>query len=232
MSANGPKRDERPHFSVAVRLVMALGATGGLGAAIFISAGGWRLPLVWAYLAIYTAIFGAGIMWMDAGLLRERMRPGAGADRVLIPVGQALFAGHVIFAGLDIGRLHWSDTVPTFARVAALVVFAIGCALVVWPMLVNPFFSPVVRHQAERGHRVIDSGPYAVVRHPGYAGVALVCVSSGVALGSWLACVFTIAFLLLVIRRLRLEDDFLLATLPGYAAYAERVRYRLIPGIW
>lgn len=219
-------------YSPFARICMIVAAVGALAAAIFISAGDWRLPHVWAYLAIYALIFGFGIMRMDDGLLRERLRPGVGADRALIVSGQALFAAHVIFAGLDIGRLHWSDTVPAAAQIGGLIVFGVACALVVWPMLVNPFFSPVVRHQAERGHRVIDSGPYAVVRHPGYAGVALVCLSSGVALGSWLACVPTIAFVPLVIRRLRLEERFLLATLPGYADYAGRVRYRLVPGIW
>ena len=211
---------------------MIVAAVGALAAAIFISAGDWRLPHVWAYLAIYALIFGFGIMRMDGGLLRERLRPGIGADRQLIPIGQALFSAHVIFAGLDIGRLHWTDRVPPPLRMGGLAVFAIGCVMIVWPMVVNPFFSPVVRHQADRGHRLIDTGPYAVVRHPGYTGVAIVCLSSGVALGSWGAGLFTVAFLALVIRRIPLEERMLLTDLQGYEDYARRVPYRLFPGIW
>jgi protein-S-isoprenylcysteine O-methyltransferase Ste14 len=89
-----------------------------------------------------------------------------------------------------------------------------------------------VRVQDDRGHRVIDSGPYSVVRHPGYAGMLLGMPFSGLALGSWLAAGIGLVLSALIFRRVLFEDAFLKKNLTGYAAYADRVRHRLIPGVW
>ena len=103
--------------------------------------------------------------------------------------------------------------------------------LCVWAMAVNRFFSPVVRLQEERGHRLVTDGPYRYIRHPGYAGILLsACV--GVALGSWWSLLPLVVAMGLILRRTALEDRFLRASLEGYASYAEQVRYRLVPGIW
>ena len=100
-------------------------------------------------------------------------------------------------------------------------------------MAVNRFFSSVVRIQADRGQYVVTTGPYAVIRHPGYSAGILIILASGVALGSWLAAaVVVIASLPFLLYRAITEDRFLQAELPGYRAYAERVRWRLVPGIW
>jgi len=90
-------------------------------------------------------------------------------------------------AGLDRGRLHWSDTVPISLRVIGLAVFLPAQAVILWAMRVNRFFSSVVRIQTERDHRVITTGPYRWVRHPGYSAALLMILISGLALGSWLA---------------------------------------------
>ena len=96
----------------------------------------------------------------------------------------------------------------------------------------NPFFSPVVRIQEERGHHVITAGPYRLVRHPGYVAISVLMLASGVVLGSWLSVVPMAVLVLLVLRRTALEDRFLHEHLDGYVEYARHVRYRLLPGIW
>lgn len=99
-------------------------------------------------------------------------------------------------------------------------------------MIANPFFEKTVRIQREHGHRVIDSGTYAYVRHPGYVGFNAMCLSTPVLLGSvWTALPIAIMVLLIVIRTV-LEDRMLHAELPGYAEYATKVRFRLIPRVW
>jgi protein-S-isoprenylcysteine O-methyltransferase Ste14 len=89
-----------------------------------------------------------------------------------------------------------------------------------------------VRLQEDRGHRVIDTGPYSIVRHPGYAGLVLVPLFSGLALGSWAAVALGLIMSALVVRRVLFEDAFLRQHLEGYVAYTQRVPNRLIPGVW
>jgi protein-S-isoprenylcysteine O-methyltransferase Ste14 len=96
----------------------------------------------------------------------------------------------------------------------------------------NHFFSSVVRLQTERGHRVVDTGPYAVVRHPGYAGVLLMTPFSGLALGSFVAAAIGLVMTALILRRVLFEDAFLQENLAGYKEYSGRVTSRLIPGVW
>ena len=110
--------------------------------------------------------------------------------------------------------------------------FIAGMALFSWSMGVNPFFEKTVRIQTERGHRVIDTGPYAFVRHPGYVGFFGWCLSAPLLLSSWWAFVPAILSVIGLVIRTALEDRTLLQELDGYAAYAERVRYRLMPGVW
>ena len=96
----------------------------------------------------------------------------------------------------------------------------------------NRFFSAVVRIQRDRAHRVVDSGPYAIVRHPGYLGMVLGMPFSGLALGSFLSAAIGLALSALFVRRVRFEDAFLRCNLEGYAEYAGRVRHRLVPHVW
>jgi protein-S-isoprenylcysteine O-methyltransferase Ste14 len=201
--------------------------------ALFASAGTIEIPTYWAYLAIFAAILVASLIWIDPDLARERLRPGGGKP----PAALRLFSGvlflHWVIAGLDHGRFHWSDNVPISLQIAGLIVLALSYGFCFWAMRVNRFFSSVIRIQNDRGQHVISSGPYAVIRHPGYTSGILVVVMSGIALGSWLAtivlAVTTVPFLLW--RTVR-EDHVLKAELPGYSDYAARVRWRLCPGIW
>ena len=133
-------------------------------------------------------------------------------------------------AGLDV-RFGWSP-VPLAVQVAALVAFTGAFLLTGWVLASNPFASSAVRIQGERGHRVIDTGPYGVVRHPMYLAVLIVALVSGPALGSWLATLPLLLLVAIFLRRTRVEDDMLLRELDGYADYARRVRWRVVPGMY
>ena len=104
--------------------------------------------------------------------------------------------------------------------------------LTLWAMSVNRFFSPVVRHQTERGHRLITGGPYRCVRHPGYLATLCWLPASGLALGSWWSLAPLVVVLVLLVRRTIIEDRFCNETIEGYTNYASRVRYRLVPLVW
>lgn len=101
-----------------------------------------------------------------------------------------------------------------------------------WAMVVNRFFSSHVRIQADRGHTVVSAGPYRVVRHPGYAGGILAWIAAPVFFSSYWVTIPSVAVITLTIIRTALEDRTLKEELPGYSEYTERVRYRLVPGIW
>ena len=133
---------------------------------------------------------------------------------------------------LDTGRWHLTAPVPPIVRALALAAMAAGLTMFYRAMRENQFFSAVVRIQDDRGHRVVDTGPYSIVRHPGYAGLLVVPPVSGLALGSWLAVAVGAIMSALVVRRVLFEDAFLRQHLTGYGAYAERVPHRLIPRVW
>jgi protein-S-isoprenylcysteine O-methyltransferase Ste14 len=204
----------------------------GTGVIVFGSAGRFDLPFLWAFFAVVVAAWLITLSTIDRSLLQERMHPGPGGiDRRLRIIVLPFFAGLLIVAGLDAGRFHWSVT-PTWVQIVALIVLAAGYALSGWAASVNRFYSPVVRIQTDRGHQLITTGPYARIRHPGYAGSLLTILATGPALGSWWALLPAIATAALMFRRLLAEDRFLHKHLEGYPTYAARVRHRLIPGVW
>jgi protein-S-isoprenylcysteine O-methyltransferase Ste14 len=204
-----------------------------IAVALFASAGTVTIAGFWIYVAIYALAFVVSFAILDPDLLRERMRPGGQRPPVVLRVFTVILFAHWIVAGLDRGRFHWSDTVPVWLQAAAFIVTMASWALALWAMRVNRFFSSVARIQSDRGQYVISSGPYAVVRHPGYlAGFAIV-LASGLALGSWLAtAVLVIPCVPGLLVRAVTEDRMLQADLPGYRDYASRVRWRILPGIW
>jgi protein-S-isoprenylcysteine O-methyltransferase Ste14 len=108
----------------------------------------------------------------------------------------------------------------------------VSIVIVAWAQAVNRFFEPGVRIQANRGHEVIDTGPYAFVRHPGYVAASLLFVGIALSLGSYWALIPVALTCLLVVLRTRWEDRTLRDELAGYEEYTRRVRYRLVPGIW
>jgi protein-S-isoprenylcysteine O-methyltransferase Ste14 len=210
----------------------SLAAPAVIAVIIFVSAGRWDLPFVWAVLGELAAFYLFLAAFTDPEMLRERQAPGPGnQDRLTRFLGGPLLLGHWVLAGLDVGRFHWSP-VPWEVQVAGLVGYAAALGVNFWAMRANRFYSSVVRVQTDRGHHTVADGPYRFVRHPGYTATLFAMLSGGVALGSWLAMLPILGFAATFVRRTLLEDRLLQLELPGYAAYAQRVRSRLIPGLF
>ena len=209
-------------------LFAAVLAAFGLGIA-----GRTDLPMLNAFIAVCAGMLLVGMLVIDADLARERLRRGqTGEDPVRLAWIRGLFLGMFVFALLDIGRLHWSDRVPPALQVTGLAVFALAFLWELWAVSVNRFFVPVIRLQTDRGHQVVSAGPYAVVRHPGYAGMALMSPACALALGSWGSLAPALVLSALFLARAAHEDRFLQRSLEGYPDYAARVRFRLLPGVW
>lgn len=217
-----------------INVLRGLAFLGVLIALLFGSAGRWDLPFFWAYIGVNVLLGVVGSVTVDPGLQQERWHPAARNREFWLMVfgGGPLYLGQFVVAGLDAGRFHWSHGIGVPVQLAATLVFAAGWSLVTWAVIVNRFFSPVVRIQEERGHRLVTSGPYRFVRHPGYIGAVLAFLSGPLLLGSWWALVPAAALCVAVLLRTIAEDRLLRAEFSGYAGYAARVRFRLIPGIW
>jgi len=199
---------------------------------------GWWQAWIYALLIVAAGV-GGRIWgeWRHPGLTAERqnvekIQDAKAWDKVLAPL-MALSIGYplMIVAGLD-HRFGWSPVFPVWLIVLGIFLIALGYAFASWAFAENRFFSSVVRIQADRGHAVCDSGPYRIVRHPGYAGNILPLLGIVLALGSLWTLVPAAVALVIVVIRTALEDRTLLEELPGYQEYARRVRYRLFPGIY
>jgi protein-S-isoprenylcysteine O-methyltransferase Ste14 len=205
---------------------------GSILAVVFTLAGTWRDPWLWAIAIIWAGTALYAIIGVDDELLRERFRPpNSGADRVALGFVRLFALTLIVLGSLDAGRWHLAP-VPSGVRAAALAGMAIGLSMFFRAMHENRFFSAVVRVQDDRGHRVVDSGPYSIVRHPGYAGMLIAMPCIGLALGSLISFVVGGLLSLMILRRIRFEDAFLRQNLPGYSEYAARVPHRVVPGVW
>jgi protein-S-isoprenylcysteine O-methyltransferase Ste14 len=183
------------------------------------------------------------LMWMSAGLiytlarrrhpelLRERLKPPNDRDRASQRISLPLMTAHYVVAGLDVD-LFGDSAVPLALQIGGFCLVAIAMGFVGWTLLTNPFASSAVRIQNERGHAVISTGPYAIVRHPMYFGVYLFGAGSGLALGSWWSVLLLAPLWIVFARRTLLEDRMLHEELPGYAEYASKVRARIVPGVF
>ena len=207
-----------------------------MGGLLFGAAGRLDWPMGWTYMAILIVSTVALLVLGDRDMLMVRAGKEKGAktwDQILAKVSFLLFwPGSTVVAGLDYGRFHLSPSIPVPVRLIALLAFSFGLAFSVWAMVANKFFIKFVQIQEDREHTVITNGPYAYVRHPGYAGSLLAFISLPVALGSLWALLPALAGLSLWVVRTYLEDRTLHKELGGYSQYASRVRWRLVPGIW
>ena len=207
-------------------------------AILFVSAGRLDWLMGWVYVGVYvgsTLINGLVVVRDDPALAKERLDAGPGIkdwDRVLVLFAALLSVpGTLLVSGLDM-RFGWSQNVPFALQIIAALVDVLGIGLTLWAVASNTFFSGYVRIQEERGQTVVSSGPYAFVRHPGYLGAMVSCISTALMLGSWWALIPVGLGTLGFVVRTVLEDTTLQNELEGYKEYAARVRYRLLPGIW
>jgi len=211
---------------------------------LFICAGdlGWWQAWVYSVLILVAGI--GGRIWGEQrhpGLTAERqnienIQNAKAWDKVLAPLmAVSLVFPMVIVAGLDHRynwTAYWTGEFPLWLTVIGFILIAFGYAFAAWAFAENRFFSSVVRIQTERGHVVCDTGPYRFVRHPGYAGNVLALFGIVLALSSvWTLIPAAVATIISVIRT-SLEDRTLQEELAGYQDYAQRVRYRLIPGVY
>jgi len=212
-------------------------AYGALLASLFLPAGRLDWWQGWGYFALLALTTGASsivLLRRDPELIRRRFTVGEGtsvADRVIAQVIKMTFLGAYVLGALDGGRFGWSRMPEWLWPVGALL-HLVGYGIVHFSMLANTHFESTVRIQRDRDHRVIDTGPYAVVRHPGYSGFLLLMAAVPLLLGSgWAAVPLAVGAAVLVFRIHR-EERLLRMELPGYANYMEKVRHRLVPGVW
>ena len=208
-------------------------------ALIFVPAGTFKWLEAWTFLLLYFLFASAVVIWLkknDPELLKERMaakkkKNVKGWDRAIISAYTLLVLALIVLAGLDAVRFRWSQ-VPLEIKIFGFIGFIPTVILVFWTIKENSYLSEMVRIQEERGHQVCTTGPYQYVRHPMYVGVIIFLFCLPLCLGSLYALIPASLSVILFILRTALEDKTLQQELPGYKEYAEKVRYRLIPGIW
>ncbi len=220
---------------IAPRVGLAALIYGGL---IFIPAGTLRWPEAWLVVIIYSIFSVVTIISLnrtDPNLLRARLSlstwPVRRWDRIIVVPLRASLVALFVLAGLDRIRYHWSQvSVQLHAVGFCGIVFALGMVYAV--LRENTFASRIVVVRKGGMHTVVSTGPYAWVRHPMYAGGVVGFLGLPLALGSLYALIGGVLWSISIATRAWLEDGTLRRELPGYAAYARRVRYRIIPGIW
>jgi len=208
-----------------------------VGAAIFGGAGTITWTNGWIYLGLTLLIILVSRVILfatnpSAAIERSKhVKPSMLYDKIFITLSSLLYFVLVVIAGLDAERFGWSSLPMTWTWVGSCGFILFG-AFAIWPMLINPHFEAVVRIQEDRGHKVIDTGPYRIVRHPAYAAGIICYLFTPLILGSLYAFIPAGMIIFLIVYRTVNEDKVLQRELEGYTGYAKRTRYRLIPGIW
>jgi len=208
--------------------------------ALFVAAG--RLNWVMGWVCTGVSLGSAVVSRVIAArrnpeLLAERGRALEAADvqgwdrLLLVLVGLVGPLATSIVAGLD-QRFGWPPQVPLALQLVALTLMILGSLLATWAMVENKFFSAVVRIQKDRGQTVVTTGPYRFVRHPGYAGGLIAYLAMPFMLDALWMLIPALVIVTGIIVRTSLEDKTLQEGLDGYEDYAQRVRYRLLPGVW
>ncbi len=219
------------------RIVQVIVGITLFGLLLFVSAGRLDWWNAWLYLGLWglsTGLASVVVLRRNPELINERGRKAENQkawDKLLLRLYFPLPFLAMILAGLDAVRFGWSQ-IPLWLVLTGFVLGLVAMGLSYSVMVFNAFASAVVRIQEERGHEVVTDGPYRFVRHPMYAGLLLSWLGTPLLLGSWWTYVVAVPAILIFVIRTALEDRTLQEELPGYTDYAERVRYRLLPGVW
>jgi protein-S-isoprenylcysteine O-methyltransferase Ste14 len=233
---NHPSNKPKLERSGINRLIQAPVFVLLLGVFLFGTAGTLDWWGAWAFLALFMLMIVVAAVWSlrhNPDLLNERGKIAENTkawDKVILSLYTLLMLAMMVTAGLDV-RFGWSAMPPGLQILGGMGLLA-AMGLVSWVATTNAYLSAVVRIQEDRGHQVVDAGPYQYVRHPMYAGDLFFFWGIPLLLGSWWALVPAMLNVIVFIVRTALEDHTLQTELPGYREYAQRVRYRLLPGIW
>jgi len=207
---------------------------------LFGAAGRLDLPRAWLFLVLsLVCVFGqiAIVAVVNPELVNHRgrwkkKRDVKPWDKALVTTyGLLGFYILPVVIGLDVGRYGWSS-LGAWAAVAGTVLFVAGTVVLTWAMLVNTHFETVVRIQHDRHHQVVTTGPYRIVRHPGYVGAGLWALAAPLIVGSTYGLLPAVLAVAILVMRAALEDRTLQNELPGYRQYAQKTKHRLLPGIW
>ncbi len=225
-----------------LRVPVRLAADAALVALLlFVSAGTLSWRRAWVLLAVLLIVRTASavaVYRVNPGLLKERAKMPIHRDQpwtdqvLLLAILIAGFMGLPVIAGLDVFRWQVLPRPAPLLADLGLVLFTLGWGIKGLALRTNAFATAVLRVQRERQHAVVDTGPYAIVRHPFYAGTSLVLVGMGLWLESYASAMFAVVPIACLVIRIKLEEHFLRRALPGYGEYAVRVPYRLLPGVW
>ena len=204
-----------------------------LGVMFFLPAGTLRYWEAWIYLTLLISAALSLTRYLlknDPALLerRMRMREKASDQKVIVKITNIYFIAIFLLPGFD-KRFGWSDT-PVWLVLSALALALIGYLIVIRVFRENSYASRIVEVEDEQ--KVIDTGPYAIVRHPMYSGVALLYIMTPLALGSYWIMIPALFIIPLLVARILSEEKILAKDLDGYTDYQNRVKFRLIPFIW
>lgn len=210
------------------------------GAVLFLPAGTFYWWRAWVFLGGLTVLTSAtmvGVMRTRPGLLNERykgivQKGQPWVDRVLVLAFVAAYMGSLVFIPLDVFHYHLLPKPSVWVSSFGLVLVVVGWVIISLVFQENAFAAPVVRHQAEREHKVVDTGVYAFVRHPMYLGIFIMNVGTALWLESYAAALLAIVPMGLLAVRIVFEERFLRRELPGYEVYTQKVSYRLVPYVW
>ena len=205
---------------------------------LFASAGTLAWINAWIYVglvSIYQVISTVVLARVNPQVLNERgtvTKAGTKAfDKVYIAVYPLLSFGSLVIMGFDAVRYQWS-VMPFWLTFIGIFIFVSVAPVALWAMAVNKFFEWTVRIQNDREQYVCTSGPYGIIRHPGYTGLIMTLLAYPFILGSWWGFLPNLVLIFIIVIRTALEDRTLQKELPGYREYAQKVKYRLIPLIW
>ena len=204
-----------------------------VGALIFWPAGTLAFGKGWLLMGLlFGPMFAAGLVMLKKSpdFLAKRLdaKEKQAAQKGVLAFSGLMFVGGFVVAGLDY-RFGWSR-MPQWVTVAASVMFLSSYLLYAEVMRENVWLSRTIR--VEEGQQVVSTGLYGIVRHPMYSATLALFLSMPLVLGSWFALSVFCAYPVLIIIRLKDEEELLSRELPGYGDYKKKVRYRLIPFLW